>query len=142
MDIRIRNARQNDADAIVSLTEELGYRQTVKEIKEKVARISIDPEQKIFIAEADKTLGWMHVALTEPLESQPFVEIRGIVVSKENRGKGVGTILIQTAEQWTRDIGCKWLRIRTNITRKETREYYKKLGFISQKTQEVFEKEI
>lgn len=87
-------------------------------------------------------IGWMHIALTKALESRSFVEIRGIVVKEKHRGKGAGTKMIQTAEKWTREKGINRLRIRTNITREETREYYRNMGFISLKKQEVFEKEI
>lgn len=142
MNLGIRKAEINDAEALASLTEELGYYSTEEEIKNKLAGISVNPRQAVFTAETDKVKSWMHLALAEPLESVPFAGIQGIVVKEEFRGKGVGTKMFQTAGQWTRDKGYKSIRIRTNITRKEARELYKRLGFISKKTQEVFEKEI
>ena len=142
MDAVIRKAKLKDAGSIVSLTEEFGYHSTRDEIRNRLKRISSDLQQEVFLAENGIVIGWMHVAITEPLESQPFVEIRGIVVKEVFRGRGVGTRLIQTAEHWAKNKGCSRIRIRTNITRIETRQYYRKLGFISKKTQEVFEKEL
>lgn len=142
MDLRIRKAERRDAGAIVLLTEELGYHLTEKEIKNKLKKKSQDAEQAVFVAEEDIVIGWMHIALTETLESSSFVEIRGLVVTEEHPGKGAGTKLIRTAMRWARGKGCYRIRIRTNITRKKTREYYRHLGFISMKTQEVFEKKI
>ena len=142
MDIRIRKAVPGDTEAIVLLTGELGYNSTKKEIEKNLQIILQNPEQEVFVAETEEIIGWMHIALTKALESRPFVEIRGIVVKEKHRGKGAGTKMIQTAEKWTREKGINRLRIRTNITREETREYYRNMGFISLKKQEVFEKEI
>lgn len=142
MDIKIRKAVLNDAEAIVLLAEELGYYQTREQITARMRRISGDPEQNIFIAEENNVLGWLHVALRTPLESSPFVEIVGLVVTETHRGKGAGTRLIQAAEEWTRETGCGFIRVRTNIRREKTREYYRKQGFFSSKVQEVFEREI
>jgi len=142
MEMRIRKARLNDTDLILALTKELGYHSTAEEIKARIKRISRDSKQDIIVAENDKVIGWMHIALTEPLESNSFVEIRGIVVKEEFREKGVGTKLIKRAEMWARGKGCSYIRIRTNISRTATRKYYRKLGFILKKTQEVYVKEI
>ncbi len=102
MDFRIRKAKLRDADSIVSLTEELGYKTTGEEIKEKLRIISAEPEQEVYVAESKTVIGWMHISLIQPLESNSFVEIRGIVVNQEFRGKGAGTKLIQKAEQWAK----------------------------------------
>ena len=142
MDIRIRKAEQGDTEAIVLLTRELGYTSTKKEVEKKLQIILENPEQGVFVAETEEIIGWMYIALIQALEGKPFVEIRGIVVKEIHRGKGAGTKMIQTAEKWTRETGIDRLRIRTNITREGTREYYRNMGFISLKKQEVFEKEI
>lgn len=142
MDLKIRKVKLEDAYKIMSLTEELGYQLTIEEIKDKLKRFALSPDQMVFVAVGDDIIGWIHITLTEPLESKLFGEIRGIVVKEEFRGQSVGKKLIQTAEQWIRGKGVRLLRVRTNITRINTREYYRKLGFIPQKNQEVFEKEI
>ncbi len=136
----IRVAQLNDAESIVSLSKELGYLSTLEEIKNRIIRFSSSDEQEIFVAEYNGVVGWIHISIVEPLESTPFVEIRGIVVNEDYRGKGTGTKLIEKAESWAKSKGCNRIRIRTNIKRIETREYYKKIGFTSKKTQEVFEK--
>ncbi|HEY6906566.1 MAG TPA: GNAT family N-acetyltransferase [Ignavibacteriaceae bacterium] len=140
MDISIRKAKLKDTDAIVTLAEELGYKTTAKEVRSRLRRISVDEREEVYVAVYKDVIGWMHITLTEPLESKAFAEIRGIVVKKEFRGKGAGAKLIDTAVLWAKSKECKKLRIRTNIVRTDTRKYYRKRGFISKKTQEVFEK--
>ncbi len=142
MEIRIRTARLNDAEAIALLSKELGYEPHKDEIVRKLQKFELSPGEEIFVAEFEKVVGWMHISLVEPLESDPFAEIRGIVVAEEYRGKGIGTKLIQSAEEWTRRKNCKKIRIRTNMKREDTRKYYRNLNFTSIKLQEVFEKKI
>ena len=142
MKIKIRKAEMHDIDSIAALSLELGYRPEKSEIEIKLVKFSPDPNEAVYVAETDKVLGWMHISHVEPLESKPFVEIRGIVVDQEYRGKGIGTQLIVKAEEWAKERGCSKIRVRTNIEREETRQYYRRLNFISKKTQEVFEKEL
>ena len=142
MEIRIRKARLDDAEAIALLSKDLGYEPHKDEIVRKLQKFELNPGEEIFVAEFEKVVGWMHISLVEPLESDPFAEIRGIVVAEEYRRKGIGTKLIQSAEEWTRRKNCKKIRIRTNIKREDTRKYYRNLNFTSLKLQEVFEKKI
>ena len=139
----LRKATVEDSESIVLLTYELGYQATKSEIINRLSKIKYSAVEEVIVAEYNyKVVGWMHISLVEPLESNPFVEIRGLVVSEAYRRKGIGTKLIISAEEWARDNGIKRLRVRTNIVREETRQYYRKLSFVSKKTQEVFEKEI
>lgn len=141
MTIRIANLK--DAESITSLSDELGYNPTSEQIKSKIVRFSSNENDQIYIAEENKqVVGWMHISLVEPLESVQFVEVRGIVVDKNYRGQGIGSQLIKFAEKWANEKQCNKVRIRTNIMRIETRDYYSKLGFKSMKTQEVFEKKL
>lgn len=140
--INIRKAVAEDAGLIVLLAKELGYDASLKEIETRITKINSSKTEEIYIAEYDKVVGWMHISVVEPLESAAFIEIRGIVVNKEHRRKGIGTLLIKTAENHAREAGIKKVRIRTNIKREETRTYYRHLNYIPIKTQEVFEKKI
>ncbi|MCB9209463.1 MAG: GNAT family N-acetyltransferase [Ignavibacteriales bacterium] len=140
--LKIREAEQKDINAIDLLTKELGYDLNPSEVKIKLKNFKRNPNEKIFVAELENVVGWMHASIVEPLESDRFVEIRGIIVNYNFRKKGIGCKLIKTAENWGKEVGCIKIRIRTNITRNETRKYYKNLSFISKKIQEVLEKQI
>ena len=140
--LNIREANYDDIDSIVELTKELGYQIKKEEVRRKLKKFELSLAEKIFVAELEDVVGWMHISLVEPLESEAFGEIRGIVVNQKYRKRGIGTELLRIAEKWTKEKDCKKLRIRTNIKREETRKYYNNLGFISKKTQEVFEKKV
>ena len=140
--LNIRGAKIEDFNSIMILTKELGYEITEIEVKNKLDRINNNETEKVLVAEYDQVIGWMHLSLVEPLESKSFVEIRGIVVKKEYRNRGIGTELISNAEEWADEMGCEKIRIRMNVKRLETRMYYQNLNFVSIKKQEVFEKEL
>jgi N-acetylglutamate synthase-like GNAT family acetyltransferase len=133
MEINIRKVNIDDVNAIVFLSKELGYEPQRGEIENKIRKFEFSLDEEIFVAEFEKVIGWMHISLVEPLESNPFVEIRGIVVTQEYRKKGIGTKLIKTAEDWAKEKSCKKIRVRTNVKREETRKYYRNLNFISKK---------
>ena len=96
----------------------------------------------IFVAEHERLLGWIHVSVIETMESESFAEIRGLVVSESYRGSGIGRQLVAAAEQWAHKKHCSRIRVRTNIVRIDAHAFYKKLGFVSKKTQHVFDKSL
>ena len=136
----IRKANVKDADYIVALSKEMGYNPDKSELIEKVKRIRKDEGNIIYVACNTSLVGWIHVSLVDPIESSKFAEIRGFVVNRKYRNQGIGTRLILEAENWAKKKGCKKLRVRTNIIREETREYYLNKNFKSKKFQEVFDK--
>ncbi|MGA7161373.1 MAG: GNAT family N-acetyltransferase [Bacteroidota bacterium] len=138
--LNIRDARSSDAGALAGLSGELGYPTTPSEMKGRLEVLLSKSNHGIFIAERETLLGWIHVSIVDTLESESFAEIRGLVVSESYRGSGIGTQLVATAENWADKNGCKRIRVRTNVIREEARAFYKKLGYISNKTQEIYDK--
>ena len=136
----IRKAKKSDAVALASLAGELGYPTTAAEMKSRLDKSFSTSDHSIFVAEVDSIVGWIHVCLIQSLQSDSFADIRGLVVAEAHRGSGIGTQLVAIAERWARRKGCLRIRVRTNIVRKEAGVFYKRLGFESKKTQEVFDK--
>ena len=136
----IRKAQISDASALARLGAELGYPSTTAEMKHRLKLLGSNSDHGIFIAEDTTLLGWVNVSLIETLESESFAEIRGLVVTALHRGQGIGTELVAAAERWADKKGCKRIRVRTNVVRAEARAFYKKLGYNSVKTQDVFDK--
>jgi len=136
----IRKATKSDAAALAILSGELGYPATTSEIESRFATLSAESDSGIYVAELDSIVGWIHVSVIQSLESNPFVEICGLVVAESYRGMGIGTQLVSMAERWAQEKGYNQIRVRTNILREESRRFYKQVGFQSKKTQEVFDK--
>jgi GNAT superfamily N-acetyltransferase len=138
--LNIREAMKTDVVALAKLSRELGYPTTTAEMESRFNKISPKSDNGIYIAELDSIVGWIHVSVIQSLESDPFVEICGLVVAESHRGTRIGTRLVAIAERWTQEKGFNHIRVRTNILREETRKFYKQVGFQSKKTQEVFDK--
>ena len=138
----IRPAHIADASSIAVLSEQLGYPSAIEAIERRLSALISDTQHGVFVAEEDVVVGWIHVTVMHSVESDAYAEIRGLVVDELHRGKGIGTQLIKAAEKWTSEKGFKKIRIRTNVVRTETIEYYKKCGYAITKTQRVFDKDL
>ena len=138
--VNIRKAKKSDAVALARLSGELGYPTTTSEMESRFDKLFSKSDHDIYVAELDTIVGWIHVAVIQSLESNPFVEICGLVVAELHRGTGIGTQLVAMAESWAQEKGYNHIRVRTNILREETRKFYIQVGFQSKKTQEVFDK--
>ena len=138
--LNIRRAGANDIPLLTSLSEELGYPTSEADIKKRLSELSSDPKNGIFVAEYEFIVGWIHISITQSLQSKSFAEIRGLVVSESHRNVGIGTQLVLAAENWAKDQNHNKIRVRTNVVRKQTITFYKKLGYKTSKTQKVFDK--
>ena len=137
----IREATESDSAALAGLAGELGYATTAEEMGRRLAALQKSENDTVLVAvRSDKVVAWIHLTRIPSLESSPFAEIRGFVVTETERGTGVGTRLVNSAEEWSRDRGCPRIRVRSNIVRTETRRFYENRGFVVKKTQNVFDK--
>ena len=138
--IHIRAAKTTDAPRLAMLLDELGYPTKITDLKRRVANVISDPGHALYVAERRAILGVIHLAIMQSLGTGTFVEIVGLVVSEKHRGKSVGSQLVSRGERWAIENGCRRMRVRTNVLRKEARVFYDKIGYEAKKTQEVFDK--
>ncbi|HUP62078.1 MAG TPA: GNAT family N-acetyltransferase [Thermoanaerobaculia bacterium] len=138
----IRPAQPNDAAALAQLAGELGYPSNAREMSAQLAILSASASDAVLVAESDGRVdGWIHVCATMSLESGAQGEIRGLVVTEERRGHGVGAELVQAAEEWARERGLPRIRVRTNVNRERAHRFYERCGFTHEKTSRVYEKD-
>ncbi len=143
MAVSVRIARGSDAHNIAELTAQLGYQVTASTVAARLSRILERPDQQFLVAELDgRALGWIHVAISEYVESGPFVVIGGLVVDGHHRRKGIGTLLMARAEEWARQQGCSIVRLWSSAVRTASHRFYEDLGYTNIKTQYSFMKSI
>jgi len=139
----IREAQYKDFEDIAYLCDQLGYQTESEDIPLRLKQISNLSHHAVFVAEFDHlVIGWIHVYLCPLLVSPLQAQLGGLVVSSNQRGKGVGTRLMQQAEVWSRSNACQYLTIFTKITRTDTHKFYDHLGYQNIKTEHVLRKEI
>ena len=139
----IRPARTADAEAVVRLIGELGYDVAPAAAAERLTRLLVKPDHRVLIAEADShVVGWLHAAVAEYIEAEPFVVIAGLVVQREYRSQGVGRALVAGAEDWARERGIPIVRLWSSASRERAHRFYERLGYAHVKTQHAFVKHL
>ena len=139
----IREAAVSDAASLARLATQLGYPTTEAEAGRRAAAILGLPEHRVLVAESDgEVVGWIHVAPSFTLESDPSAEIAGLVVDEAFRGMGIGARLIAEAEAWAASRGYGLMRVRSNVKRNRARRFYERAGFAVTKRQRNFEKRL
>jgi GNAT superfamily N-acetyltransferase len=142
--VGVRRVRLRDAKRIAALAGQLGYPSTLVQVKRRIEQIQSDPDHCALVAESDdgQVVGWVHVFISRLLESGPDAEIGGLVVDERHRAGGIGRLLMRQTETWARARGCRTVRLRSNIIRKEAHAFYANLGYNIIKTQHAFAKKL
>jgi len=138
----IREAEIADAAVIAQLSGELGYPSSPAQTVTRLLSILDSPDHKVFVAtnREGSVHGWIHVFVSQYLESDPFAELGGLVVSTRWRARGIGKKLMAAAEDWVVSKGIRTMKIRSRSSRVEAHAFYESLGYAVTKTQHVFEK--
>jgi GNAT superfamily N-acetyltransferase len=143
MTIDIRQAETKDCDVITQLSHQLGYESTTGETEKRLDAILNNGENCVFVAVVNESiLGWIHGFYSLRLESDSFVEIGGMVIDERLRRMGIGKKLVEKVSEWSTSRGCPTIRVRCNVVRKSTHEFYEGIGFREIKAQKIFEKKI
>ena len=140
----IRKATVNDAARLAELSAALGYPVEPDVITRRLARLLSRPEHLVLVAEATDNLviGWVHAAEHDILEVGRFCEILGLVVAADHRDKGIGRRLLEEVEHWARERGLGRVSVRSNITRTESHPFYERAGYVREKTQHAYRKQL
>ncbi len=142
--MRLRAARAGDAPEIATLSGQLGYPATPSQIEARLAGILSDPAHVVLVAvdAEDRAVGWLHAVIRPSLESDPFVQIAGLVVASDRRAGGIGSALVERAEAWAREAGIGLIRVRTNVVRDRAHRFYARAGYERLKTSHLFVKRL
>jgi len=141
--IVVREAIVGDSKAIAVLSGQLGYPASAEEIRERLVRLIIHPENCVFVAVGNgQIIGWIHAFHTFRLESQSFVEIAGLVVDENSRRRKIGKELVSSVIDWARQLSTASVRVRSNTKRHAAHEFYRHIGFNEVKDQKIFSLDI
>jgi GNAT superfamily N-acetyltransferase len=142
--VKIRWARQSDAEQIALLSGQLGYPATGIEIEERLESALAEKHTACFVAEtkAQRVIGWVQVSATSVLDADRSAEINGLVVDEELRSRGAGALLMETAEKWARKMRCRRMSVRSNVIRERAHQFYARQGYEHYKTQKAFQKKL
>jgi GNAT superfamily N-acetyltransferase len=128
----IRPARPQDAPGVAALLIELGYPgDSVEQVRERLARWGRAENATVLVAEYQARLAGA-VAVT----AIPYFEHEGswgrivaLVVAEGNRGRGIGRLLVESAEQAALGLGCITMELTSARRRPEAHAFYRSVGY-------------
>jgi GNAT superfamily N-acetyltransferase len=139
--VQVRGATPADAEALASLSGQLGYPADVPTILRRLAQV----EHGVVLVALDAKGAVRAVAHAEPrhlLIAEPFVELEALVVDEAVRGAGAGAMLLAAVEAWARERDFSSVRVRSNVLRERAQRFYQRKGYIEKKRQAVFLKRL
>jgi GNAT superfamily N-acetyltransferase len=139
--VQVRAATPADAEALASLSGQLGYPADVPTILRRLAQV----EHGVVLVALDAKGAVCAVAHAEPrhlLIAEPLVELEALVVDEAVRGAGAGAMLLAAVEAWARERDFSSVRVRSNVLRERAQRFYQRKGYIEKKRQAVFLKRL
>ena len=137
--INIREIKITDYKEIYLLNQELGYLLSIEKVKERISYITENTKDIILVAEQDnEVIGYIHGSPYETLYFDSLINILGFVVKKDYRNIGVGNVLINSLEDWSKQNGYSGIRLVSGDDRADAHRFYEKHGYINRKKQKNF----
>jgi GNAT superfamily N-acetyltransferase len=128
--VTVRLASLRDAAVLAGLATQLGYPSSRRDVEARLSRVLDDPKHRVLVAEArGRILGWAHAYLCCVIQSDPYVELGGLVVDESYRGGGVGGKLVSRVEEWAHENGCRTVSVRSNVIRQDAHRFYMYQGY-------------
>lgn len=134
--LKIRKATPDDYKAIAKISrDDLGYDCTDTLVKSKLSLIDSNREC-VFVAEYDNdVIGYVHVEKYDTLYCETWVNILGFAVCSDKRRLGAGRLLMSESEDWAKEIGAVKVRLNSGLSRTSAHNFYRALGYSSEKEQ-------
>ena len=138
--MKIRPAVAGDRDFILSLAERLVEfgdvpgrdRDAMIDRDRSVLAAALTSGSTIFVAADDdgRPLGFVHLTTADDYyDARETAHVADLVVAHEGAGRGVGTALMEQAEQWARAQGFAMLTLNVFTANRRARDLYARLGF-------------
>jgi GNAT superfamily N-acetyltransferase len=127
---KIRDAKPSDAARIAELIGLLEH-----EIDEKTVRKNLGKLKKLdelpLVATLDKqVVGLCGVrAIVTVHRPAPVGRITVLVVASEAQDRGIGRMLVNAAEDWSRKRGCRIIEVTSNDRRAAAHAFYRHMGY-------------
>ena len=142
-DFIIRKIELKDAGGLCKIcSEEMGYECAPALVKSKIEKLD-SKREAVFVAEEEsQLLGFIHVERYEVLYFESMANILGLAVKKDFQKQGLGKALLLSAENWAQENGIYLMRLNSGINRTDAHGFYEHLGYVSEKEQKRFVKNL
>jgi GNAT superfamily N-acetyltransferase len=129
--VTIRRACDEDAQTVAELMTVLGYPSSSSSIAKRIRSCSDSSDTAVFIAESrDRVVGIISFHCIPQFHADGFLgRITSLVVSPEDRQRGVGRLLVTAAEEFGWAHGCIRAEVTSGDHRPEAHAFYEHLGY-------------
>lgn len=135
----IRPARASDIEQLTAMRVDLWPEGSAEEHREELVEFLVDGKQPsilsaaIFVAEDETLAGFIEVGLRSVADGcdpiRPCGYIEGWYVLPSHRQTGVGALLVQAAEEWSRAQGCTEMASDTWLDNEVSQRAHEALGY-------------
>ena len=133
MEIVIREIEEKDYPALLSIwNKELGnINVTAENIKPHYERVKNDIRYKTYVeCLEDEVVGFISSAQTYAVGFDgSAMQIIGIAVKTEKQNKGIGSKLIQSMENYEREVNCYSVGLCSGFKRTDAHAFYEHMGY-------------
>jgi GNAT superfamily N-acetyltransferase len=137
---RIREATENDLEAIVSLSADdpLGGHGDTTDAealpcyRAAFQKIAVSPNETLYVAElAGEVVGTFQTMVTTTMTARgsPSLIIEAVQTRSDMRGRGIGAAMINFAIEKARKDRMRLVQLTSNAVRKDAHRFYERLGF-------------
>jgi len=127
--LKVREAAPRDAEALSGLLGELGFPTAADAIRKRLKVLQKAGEPPL-VADEEGPIGCLTWHVTPVLHRPTAVgRVTMLVVTDRARGRGVGTALLDAAEERLRQAGCALVEVTSNIELGGAHEFYKRRGY-------------
>ena len=138
--IRIRRAEPGDAAALVRLAEAVGREQerwilasegwrSIGDERRYLKTVLRHPDAAVFVAEDDGVVVGRLSLSRDPNPASRHVADLGLMVAASHRGKGIGTMLLEEAVNWSRRSEIRKLELHVFPWNAPALRLYESFGF-------------
>jgi GNAT superfamily N-acetyltransferase len=127
---RIRQATSADTQDVTRLLVELECAVDGPDVRRRLRRLQDSPSDRVFLAEAGgRPVALLGMHVVPLLHRDALARITALIVTKDYRGRGIGTRLLATAERWAVEHGCTQVELNSGDHHRPAHTFYQHRGY-------------
>jgi N-acetylglutamate synthase-like GNAT family acetyltransferase len=132
MEIGIRDATHNDAEAIALLITELGYPANSEFVSRKLEELWEQSHAFVLVDEKEnEILGVLSFNSESAFHKEGRIgTMTALSIRDGKRGQGIGKQLVMACEARAKEQGCYRIAVASGIQREEAHRFYLGLGYV------------